>query len=49
MVQRWFALSAITHCWPSGVIMSSFKEVDLPQQLTKENITHMITAVMFVV
>jgi hypothetical protein len=29
--------------------MNSFKEVGLPHQLTNENITHMTTAVMYVV
>jgi len=48
MVQHWFALSAITHCWPSGAIMSSFKELDLPQLLTNENTTHMTSAVLYV-
>lgn len=49
MVQLWFALSAITHCWLSGDIMSSFKEVGLLHQLTNESITLMTTAVMCVV
>jgi len=49
MVQLWFALSATTHCWPSGAIMNSYKEVGLSRQLTNESITRMITAVMYVV
>jgi hypothetical protein len=49
MVLLWFALSAITHCWLSGDIMNSFKEVGLPHQLTNESITPMTTAAMCVV